>query len=175
MSNLIKSYSNIFSPPFCKEVRSYIKSNNWIFSQKNELVDWQETIASDLNSLIQEFLSFSRESHINKYFLHSMSLIQSHNIDNSLRKNDEIKYIKGERIFRNFKILVNLDETDSDELFFPIQGDLILAKEGSVVIFPTSYMFPYKVISPSTLKIQLNYALDAERVLNPVKEDLDVY
>jgi hypothetical protein len=71
---------------------------------------------------------------------------------------------EGKDNLRNFLCLLYLNNAyEGGELIFPLQAKVFKPKTGSLVIFPTSYMFPYMTtpfLGKDCFLIRLNYFLD---------------
>jgi len=159
----IKIYENGVSSKTCDKIIDMYKSG--VFSedyQENKLdaIIYSSKVTEDPNwEIILENLKDEISDKIKDYLLpFSLNILEMYTFSHAgvtcLSKNKavpyhydlEVTYNKKKLKVSHFAVLVYLNENfEGGDLVFPLQEIAIKPKRGTVVIFPTSYMYPHAV------------------------------
>lgn len=162
--SVIKIYESIISDEICDEIIDLYKSGLFkednqenkldavIYSSKTiQDIRWDkilEILKKETNNKIKDYLNFFPLNNIEMYkFSHAGISCLSNNKAIPYHYDIEVTYFEKKLKVCHFAVLVYLnDDFEGGELVFPLQNSTIKPKKGTVVIFPTSYLYPHAVL-----------------------------
>lgn len=141
-----------------------------------ELIEYlDQNLKPHVERFISSYLSFNPLLMVENYYLKHYSIMhQKENFNIPFHYDSEYVYEKeGDENIRNFAVLMYLnDDFESGDLIFPVQKISIKPRQGLLVIFPTSFMFPHTTMPSSggdRFVLRLNYLFKKEGIKKSVK------
>jgi hypothetical protein len=160
MSGIFRYNKSFVSSSKCEDIFRNPSSHKDIYNKTQDVVE--------------KFLYFSRESHPFSYYAGELSVIHVQgNSKTKARFDSELIFREGFKLVQNFAALINLKVTEV-EVHFPFQEYCQVLDIGDILMYPTSFMYPFSVSNKNkedTALLRMEYLFKKESTLKPILED----
>ncbi len=160
MNSVQKLYELVKDLDYSKDINSvngYLDEHR-SFEDIGNTNEHVKSIVKEIDSNMNEYLDKKKVITISNSLL-SLSILRMKAFSSLPVHTDE--QIDSSMFFRNFVILVYLNEVEGGELLLPNQGMAIKPTRGKMVVFPTGFMYPHGVNVPleNRYALRLNYGI----------------